>query len=103
MDEAVVNDAMFRVKSYEAARRKDMGSLAERVKSSMIQGEEPSEDQILQFAEKYAALGGKQAGFNKWMMSLYKTANVPQAEKIQASLTNPFSYKMQLLMGGEDE
>jgi hypothetical protein len=102
LDEAIVNDAMFRVKSYEAARRSSMLGLSERIKTTLIQGNEPDEEQILAFAQRYAELGGKQAGFNKWMMDLYKSANTPQAEKIATSLGNPFAYKMQLSMGGED-
>jgi hypothetical protein len=103
IDEAVVNDALFRVKAYETAKRGQMQSLAETVKASLIQGNEPDEAQINQFAERYAASGGKQAGFNKWMMGLYKTANEAQSEKLARSLNNPFAYKMQLLMGGDDE
>lgn len=103
LDEAITNDALFRVKTYDAARRKDMASLAETVKTNLVQGGEASQDAVNKFAEKYAALGGKQAGFNKWMMSLYKDANVSQAEQLRSSLTNPFAYKMQTLMGGESE
>lgn len=103
LDEAVTNDALFRVRTYEAARKKDMSSLAETVKTSLIQGESTSEEQIQEFAKKYASLGGKQTGFNTWMMSLYKNANVPQAQQLEMSLKTPFSHKMQLLMGGDDE
>jgi hypothetical protein len=103
LDEAVTNDALFRVKTYDAARRKDMAALAEKVKTTMIQGATPTNDSVNQFAEKYASLGGKQAGFNKWMIGLYKDSNVSQAQQLQGSLTNPFAYKMQILMGGQDE
>lgn len=102
IDEAVINDSMYRVKAYEAARRKDMAGLTETIKSSLIQGNQPSEEQIMGFAKQYAELGGKQKGFNKWMMDLYRSANTSQAEQIQGSLSNPFSYKVQLLMGGEE-
>lgn len=102
MDEAVVNDATFRVKFYEAARRSKQQALAERVKSTLIQGNEPSPEQIEKFAEDYAKLGGKQKDFNKWMMEMYKNANTSQAEKISESLSNPYSYKIQLLMGGSE-
>jgi len=102
IDEAVVNDAMFRVKSYEAARRKDSASLAEKIKGTLIQGNQPTEEQLLGFAQQYAELGGKQKGFNKYMMDLYRSANTSQAEQIQGSLSNPFSYKVQLLMGGDE-
>ncbi len=102
LDEAVVNDAMFRVRTYEAARRKDMMGLAETVKSSLIGGNEPSSESVTRFAERYAELGGKQSGFNKWMMNLYKGANESQASQLERSLKDPFSYKIQYLMGGED-
>jgi hypothetical protein len=103
LDEAVTNDALFRVRSYEAARKKAMSSLAETVKTTLIKGESSSESQIQNFAKQYAALGGKQTGFNTWMMGLYKNANVPQAQQLEMSLKTPFSHKMQLLMGGDDE
>lgn len=103
LDEAIVNDALFRVRNYEAARRKDMESLAETVKTSLVQGNQASSEQVAEFAKQYAASGGKQSGFNKWMLNLYKTANVSQAQQLQMDLKNPFSYKMQLLMGGSTE
>lgn len=100
IDEAIVNDAMFRVRTYEAARRDKLLSLGEKVKGTLIQGNQPDEGQIVQFAEEYAKLGGKQKNFNKWMMEMYKNANTAQAEKLAESLNNPYSYKIQLLMGG---
>lgn len=103
LDEAIVNDALFRVKTYQAARTMDMGNLGEAVKTSLIQGNEPDAGQLNGFAQRYAQLGGKQAGFNKYMMSLYKNANIPQSQQLEMNLKNPFSYKMQLLMGGEEE
>lgn len=103
LDEAVQNDAFFRVKSYEAARSADMKALSETVKTSLIGDETASTEQVNSFAQKYAELGGRQAGFNKWMMGLYKSTTQPQAEQLANSLRNPFAYKMQLLMGGSDE
>lgn len=102
LDEAVVNDAMFRVKSYESSRREKMKGLSETVKSSLIQGNEPDPDQLEQFASKYAALGGKQTHFNSWMLGLYKNANVSQSEQLEMNLKSPFNQKIQLLMGGSD-
>lgn len=104
LDEAITNDAMFRVKSYEAARKQDMASLAERVKTTLVHGQiDQTPAEMAAFQERYAYLGGKQANFNKWMMGLYKDANTTQSEQLKNSLNNPFSYKMQLLMGGEEE
>jgi hypothetical protein len=103
LDEAVANDALFRIKSYDATRRAQMLSLSERVKSTLIGDETSSDEQVMRFAQQYAELGGKQAGFNKWMMELYKSTNVPQTQQLANSLKTPFAYKMQLLMGGSDE
>ena len=102
LDEARTNDALWRTKVYEASRAEKMKGLRENVKTTMIQGNEPDEEQIASFAEKYAQLGGKQERFNSWMLKIYKDANVPQAEQIRSSLTSPFSQHMQLLMGGDE-
>lgn len=103
LDEAITNDAMFRVKSYEAARKQDMASLAERVRTTLVHGQiDQTPAEMAAFQERYAYLGGKQANFNKWMMGLYKDANTEQSVQLKDSLNNPFSYKMQLLMGGEE-
>jgi hypothetical protein len=102
LDEARVNDAMFRVRTYEAAQREKMKKLAETVKTSLIQGNQPTPEQLEEFAAAHASRGGKQTEFNKWMMGLYKNANVSQAEQLEMNLKSPFNQKLQLLMGGSD-
>ena len=103
IDEAIINDATFRVKSYEAARRDKSAALAERVKSTLVQGNNPTDEQVAEFAADFAKLGYKQKDFNRYMMDMYKNANTPQSQKLTESLNNPFTYKMQLLMGGEPQ
>ncbi len=103
LDEAVTNDALFRVKTYDATRRAQLRGLSEVVKTTLIGGNSPTDEQVNRFAQKHAELGGNQSQFNKYMMSLYKSSNVSQAETLANSLRNPFAYKMQLLMGGEEE
>lgn len=100
LDEAIVNDGVFRIQSYQQYDNAKMGALGEAVKSSSIAGQIPSEEQINQFAREYAATGGKQNQFNKFMMHQFKAANTSQAEKIVSQLQNPFAQKMQILMGG---
>jgi len=102
MDEAIVNDAFYRINSYAAVDRKKKLDLAEAIKLSVEGGLTPQEDQVATFAEKYAASGGKQGGFNKYIMEQYKKANLSQSEQILKQVQNPLTYKMQLLMGGED-
>jgi hypothetical protein len=103
LDEAYVNDALFRVHSYEAKRREQLQTLSEAVKSSLIGGGQATDEQVNKFSAKYVELGGKQSQYNKWMMDLYRSANVSQAEQLRSSLSNPFAYKMQLLMEPNQE
>lgn len=102
-DEAITNDALFRVKTYDAVRRERMKSLGETVKLSLYNNGQVPDEQMQQFTQSFYERGGKQAQFNRWMMNLYKDTNTQQAEVLRGSLTKPFAYKMQLLMGGEDE
>jgi hypothetical protein len=102
MDEAIVNDAFYRINAYAAVDRTKKQNLAEAVKLSVEGGLIPKEDQVATFAEKYAASGGKQGSFNKYIMEQYKKATLSQSQQILHQVQNPLTYKMQLLMGGED-
>ena len=103
LDEAITNDGMFRMKTYAAIRKEDIKSLGERVKLSLYNNGNIPNEEMQEFAEAFVKKGGKQQQFNAWMMNLYKDTNTQQAEALRGSLTHPFAYKMQLLMGGEDE
>ena len=100
IDEAIVNDGVYRIQAYQQMDRAKMMNLAGAVKASSIQGNIPDETSTIRFAQKYAEYGGKQTGFNKFMMQEFKAANQSQAEKIFSQLQNPFAQKMQVLMGG---
>jgi hypothetical protein len=100
LDESIVNDATFRITSYVARDRLKMDELNKAVKSSVIGGGVPSADQMNTFSEKYASLGGKQKNFNKYMLLQMKTANTTKANEIANNLKNPYSTKMQEIMGG---
>jgi hypothetical protein len=103
LDEAIVNDTMFSINSYEAVDRAKKTALAETVKTSMIgKNQYPDEDQVTEFAKQYAYLGGKQSNFAKYMMEQYTQANTPQAQILSRKLNNPLSYKIQGLMGGQE-
>jgi hypothetical protein len=103
LDEAVVNDGVFRIHSYQQADRAKMNKLAEIVKTSSIMGQVPDDEQIVQFAASYAKSGGKQVNFNKWMLDQMKNANANEAQKITRQLNNPFAQKVQVLMGGSSD
>jgi hypothetical protein len=101
LDEAIVNDGIYRIHSYMQYDREKKLRLGEMIKASTIQGQQMDEDQWIRFAESYARAGGKQQDFNQFMMQQIKAANTSNAEKIVSQLQNPFAQKLQLLMGGE--
>ena len=102
LDEAIAIDATYRYKAYGLKDSKKRQLLGESIKTTMLAGQEPSQDQIEDFALGYAEAGGRSEEFNKWMTQLYKTANLSQANKIQQSLNSPFSQSMQRIMGGRE-
>ena len=100
MDEAIANDATFRLNVYKMADREKLLKLSGAVRSSSYAGDSADPDQIAKFAEKYAAAGGKQQNFNKFMINEIKNANVSNANKIMENLKSPYAQKMQQIMGG---
>lgn len=102
LDEAIVNDGVFRIHSYQQFDHDKLNKIGEAVKASTIEGRIPDEEQLAQFAAEYSKSGGKQIQFNKWMMNKIKSANTSEAQKITSQLQNPFATKVQVLMGGSD-
>jgi hypothetical protein len=95
---------MFSIHAYEAGDRSKKQQLAETIKSTVIGLDaHPDENSVNHFAAKYAELGGKQMGFNKYMMEQYTQANTPQAQLLAQKLKNPLSYKIQSTMLGYSE
>lgn len=103
LDEAIINDGVYRITAYEAAQKKQRDSLVASIKTQALAGGQPSPTDIDKFSEAYAASGGKQSQFNKFVMSTYTAASTSQSQRILTQLSNPFNRKMQILMGGRDE
>ncbi len=100
LDEAIVNETMFRVNSYRAADVEKRKQLGEAIKTSILNGESPQEDQIASFAEAYARAGGKQDEFAAFMAQQYKNTSVSQANQLRQKLSSPYTTSMQYIMGG---
>jgi hypothetical protein len=100
LDEALAIDAGFRNSVYQAkdsARRKALG---EAIKTVVIAGNHPSEDQMHSFLNSYVKVGGHQENFVKYMMDINKSANTSQANIIAKHLKTPYARNMQELLGG---
>lgn len=98
LDEAIINDGVFRIHSYQTYDHNRMNTLTQAVKSNAQSG---GEIDYGAFAAEYAARGGRQVQFNKYMVDKIKQAGTSQSEKIISQLQNPFAQKVQVLMGGD--
>lgn len=102
LDESIANDTVFRFTQYQAADRAKQEKLAQAVRTTTIAGNNPTEDQVVKFAEAYASGGGKQQQFNQFFVKQFKEANVSRANKIIEGLKLPQAQQMQIIMGGSE-
>ena len=99
-DEAITNDAVYRVSAYTANDNDKKQKLTETIKSSLIKGDQPDEEQMNGFIKSYVGLGGKQRDFNRHVMELYKQANTTQSNRLAENMNSPYAQYMQRVMGG---
>jgi len=100
LDEAITNDATYRVAAYQAADVDAQNQLGESLKTTLRAGEQPTLDQVNNFSHEYTANGGNQRNFSKWMFSAMKQANVSQGNRLAMNLNGKYSQSMQTIMGG---
>lgn len=99
-DESVALDALYRVNAYRAAdsaRIQDVGSA---LKTSLVAGRQPTEQEVTDFAVRYAKAGGRIENFNRFLSSQMTGANKSQVNKLAENLNSPFAKGMQVIMGG---
>lgn len=103
LDEAMVNDQMFRISVWRASDSAKRKQLAEGIKTSILNGQVPGPEQIEEFAYAYAKTGGKQSEFAQFMAAQYRNTNASQAEQLRKNLSSPYSQSLQLLMNGGEQ
>lgn len=102
IDEAITSNAYFRVQGYMVADREKRQSLGTKLKLNIQGGNVADGEQIGQFAQRYLELGGRQKGFNSWVMEQYKNTDRSRAEALATGLNSSYSRYMQNAMGGRD-
>lgn len=101
LDESIARDNMYRMQAYQKAdtlKRADMQDTLTRA----FNGGYGNPD-VDKFFTDYLASGGKQAGFNRWMMKAYVNSNTSQTEQMKMNLSSPYSQKLQAIMSGDFE
>jgi hypothetical protein len=102
LDEAIAIDAAYRFKAYAAKDTQARTALGAAIKTTMLAGESPTQEQVETFAQKYAEMGGRQKEFAGWFSRLNKDANSSHANELSRSLSSPFTQSMQKIMGGRE-
>ena len=100
LDEAMVQDRLHMISAYQAADMAKQEQLGESVKTTLRAGDHPSQDQLNKFMSEYAAAGGNQRNFSKWMFKQMVTANTSQANRLATNLNSQYSQGLQRMMGG---
>lgn len=100
LDEAIAVDHAYNLEVYGAKDTQRRNALGEAVKTTVIAGGQPTQEQVDSFAYQYAKAGGKQDKFAQFMVQQYKNANTSQVNKLSESLHSPFAQSMQTIMGG---
>ena len=100
LDEALALDTVYRNDAYAAKDSAKRALLGEAIKTTVIAGKNPSEEQVSKFATEYAATGGKQDKFAQFMMQQYKRANSSQVNDLVRGLGGKDATAAQRVMGG---
>ncbi len=101
MDEAVALNAIYRQKTYDAMDRARIERLGELVKMKLAGNEVPSDEELEDFMLRYTRSGGRIENFSRAMQQWSRDSNVSVVNQLAAKLGNPYSQKLQSIMGGE--
>lgn len=100
MHEAIFMDASYRWQAYQAKDTALRASLGSAIKTIVVGGGTPTEEQMNDFMASYVKAGGKQEEFTKWYTQLIRTATVPQVNQIAQRTNTAQSQYYQAIMGG---
>lgn len=101
MDEAVALNAIYRQKTYDAMDRARIERLGELVKMKLAGNEVPTDEELEDFMLRYTRSGGRIENFSRAMQQWSRDSNVSVVNQLAAKLGNPYSQKLQSIMGGE--
>lgn len=101
LDEAIALDAKYRDTAYKAKDTARINQLGSAVKTVLIGGGTPSDEQLHQFMTEYAASGGKTEYFNRFMVNALKNSNQSTINRFMLQLRSPVAQNMMEIMGGQ--
>jgi hypothetical protein len=101
MDEAIMLDAIYRDKGNKLRDRERIEDLGAIVRQKLADRETLDQDEMHEFMGKYVAAGGAHDTFVRELQRWTKDANVSTVNDLASKLDNPYSKRLQVLMGGK--
>ena len=101
LDEAVALDALYRNNAADLKDRARIADLGQAAETSLRGNSQLAPQQVQSFMGQYVRDGGRQAGFNKWMLGVATKANVSAVNRTFENLHSPSAQYLQSVMGGE--
>lgn len=101
LDEAKSLDAIYRLNAYKAHDKALKDNLGQALKSQLVGNKEVDSETMDGFMADYIKAGGKQAGFNSWVIQNAKGANSSKVNQVRDALNKPGAQMLQTIMGGE--
>lgn len=99
-DEAVALDNIYRMNAYRAKDQANARKLGSALKTVLVGGGEPTEEQLIDFSASYAKGGGRIENFNRFFTNAMLSSNQSQVNKMAEDLSKPFAQHLQIIMGG---
>lgn len=100
IDEAIMTDHFFRLNSYRQKDAETKKTIATQVRLGYQGGGKLDPETVRDFAERYVAAGGKQTGFNQFMVNQYMHASPEASDQLTKSLGTKYGQQFQELLGG---
>jgi hypothetical protein len=100
VDESLVMNHRYRLRAYQANDKERVSDLGAVVKEKLRAGDSLTEEEVLDFASRYAAVGGRADNFSAALQRWTKSANESEANKVSRALQSPYGQRLTEVMGG---
>ena len=102
LDDAIMMDAVYKNNEYRMQDRERIEALGSTVKQKLYNNQLPETEELQDFMASYVARGGTHQQFAQSMQRWSRDANVSVVNQMANKLRDPYSQRLQVMMGGED-
>lgn len=102
LDESIAVGMLYKSAQYRAEDSARIADLGKAVRTKLYGNQVPTDEEYEGFLHNYVASGGSQKTFSKEMQRWMKDANQSVVNQMVDKIGNPYSKRMQTLMGGQE-